>query len=336
MPFLAASLQSCPACDLAALSASGNCMPGSYTVTYSVTNSDGATASADRQVAVYQAASISAAFTLYKDVANTTAAQQIASGLLNSTSQEFADGVNLVLNALPADVATALEPTDVTFHTANVTQQAVNGYSVDVTVSIYVYSPSGVHKKDLDSFDAAVAAAAAAANTTTGSSTTARRRLLQTGRAAGSSKPLAVLHSAPPAPAVDGSASQELALPATGGLTAVKSSNALTRAVATGTDHVKQFLRMLQQQADKGSCSAATGICGPSAGATAHRRRLLQAASGVDAMLASLNTSLVNNMGASGTSSQALTQQDIDLLAVGAAAVLCCAGQGCGIVLCGC
>jgi hypothetical protein len=296
-------LQSCPTCDLAALSAAGNCMPGSYTLTYSVTNSNEATDSVDRQLIVYQAASYSASLVIHKDLANATAAADIAAVLTNSSSEYCAAGAAAVLAALPSDVAAKMQSTDVVVNGASVVQQASEGFSVVANVSIYLFAPSGVHKKELDSFKATVANAAAAA--AGGAGVKLRRRLQQ--------------H--------ESSAHASTAVTST-----ATSSSSDARSFTGSTDNsaaagkLGRFLQMLQQHSSsKGRCSAlhsTDDACGQSAAAAAaaeraRGRKLLQASSsGLDVSLAALNSSLAANMWATGTSSEAITDQDVDLLAV--------------------
>jgi hypothetical protein len=304
-------LQSCPTCDLAALSAAGNCMPGSYTLTYSVTNSNGATDSIDRQLIVYQAASYSATLTLYKDLANTTAAAEVAAGLTNSSSEHYAAGAAAVLAALSSDVATKMQPTDVVVDGASVVQQSAQGFSVVANVSIYLFVPSGVHKKDLDSFKASVANAAAVAASGAG---TKLRLLLQQGDDSSTHASTAASST------ISGSSSSS-------GTTGWFHHSTVS---STAARNVGRFLQMLQQHSSSpGECTHSTGAAcrHPYAAAAAnqgHSRGLLQASSnGMDATLATLNGSLTANLGATGGSSEAITDQDVDLLAVsGSAAIL--------------
>jgi PKD repeat protein len=290
-------LQSCPTCDLAALSAAGNCMPGSYTLTCSVTNSNGATDSVDRQLIVYQAASYSASLVLFKDLANATAAAEIAAGLTNSSSEHYAAGAAAVLAALPSDVAANMQPTDVVVNGASVLQQAVQGFSVVANVSIYLFVPSGVHKQDLDSFKASVANAAATATIGAGAKL---RRLLQQ----------------------DQSSMCVTAQATSRTTTAAAGSLRFSTVGSTAAGNVGRFLQMLQQHSSSpGECSRSTdSACRHSDAAAADQgqgRRLLQASSnGMDAALSTLNSSLAANLGATGGSSEAITDQNVDLLAV--------------------
>jgi hypothetical protein len=272
-------------------------MPGSYTLTYSVTNSNGATDSVDRQLIVYQAASYSASLVLFKDTANATEAEALAAGLTNSSSEQYAAGAAAVLAALPSDLAAKMQPTDVVVNSAAVVQQPSLSFSVTADISIYLFAPSGVHKKEVDGFKAAVANSAS-------SSSVQLRRLLLHDESARRTKS-------------DGSRSSAASTVYAG------------TPVGSAVDNVARFLRMLQEHSSSSSSSASgnagclsltvdvadeEAACRP-AGAAA-RRKLLQTSSGIDSRLAALNSSLTANMGASGTRSEAITDQNVDLLAV--------------------
>jgi ribosomal protein S11 len=284
-------------------------MPGSYTLTFSVTNSNGATDSVDRQLIVYQAASYSATLVLYTDLAHATAAAEVAAGLTITSSEHYAAGAAAVLAALPSDVAAKMQPTDVVVKGASVVQQAAQSLSVVANVSIYLFVPSGVHKQDLDNFKASVANAAAAAASGAG---TKLRLLLQQGDDSSA-------HASPAAPST---------------ITSSRSSSGTTgwfhhsTVSSTATSNVGRFLQMLQQHSSSQCPHSTDGACRHSDAAAAadqgQGRRLLQASSnGMDATLATLNSSLAANLAATGGSSEAITDQDVDLLAVsGSAAIL--------------
>eukprot|EP00879_Flechtneria_rotunda_P033240 GHRR01036794.1.p1 GENE.GHRR01036794.1~~GHRR01036794.1.p1 ORF type:complete len:1082 (+),score=385.26 GHRR01036794.1:389-3247(+) len=142
--------QACTACNLEALSVSGSCLPGKYILTYSVTNDDGITVTAEHTLIVYRAGSISASFVACKDLTSQQSASSLAANLLHTSSQPYADLVAM-LKANFGDVGAQLEASDVVVTKAQSVQVAASNYSVVVNATIYVYMPAGLHKKDVAS-----------------------------------------------------------------------------------------------------------------------------------------------------------------------------------------
>lgn len=139
-------LQACPLCSLEALSASGSCMPGVYSLTYFVTNDEGISATAMRQLYVYQAVSITVPLELYSGVTSYTQALQLVAGLSNSTLPAYSTGVDDVIAKL-GSLADQVEPGDVDITAAAYVQLGPSSYSVRVNATVYLYSPRGVHSR---------------------------------------------------------------------------------------------------------------------------------------------------------------------------------------------
>jgi hypothetical protein len=142
-------MQACPLCNLDALSASGSCMPGVYSLTYSVTNDDGLSATATRQLYVYQAVAVTVALELYSGFTSYAQALQLVASLSNSTLPGYTTGVVDVIAKL-GSLADQVEPGDVDITAAAANPQlALGSYSVHVNASVYLYSPRGVHRQDI-------------------------------------------------------------------------------------------------------------------------------------------------------------------------------------------
>lgn len=151
-------LQVCTSCDLEALSASGSCMPGTYTLTYTVANDNGITVTATRLLVVYQAASVSATLTLWQGLSSTTQVQQLVAALNNKTVQSYSDGLDLIVSKLGASVG--LDASDIDITGAAYRLVSAGNYSVAVNATLYLYKPAGVHRADIRSSVLAAGAAA--------------------------------------------------------------------------------------------------------------------------------------------------------------------------------
>jgi hypothetical protein len=127
-------------------------MPGAYSLTYSVTNGDGLSATAMRQLYVYQAVAISVPLELYSGIPSYSEALELAAGLSNSTLPAYTSGVDAVIAKL-GSLADQVEPGDVDITAAAYTQLAPSSYSVRVNASVYLYSPRGVHRQDIREFE---------------------------------------------------------------------------------------------------------------------------------------------------------------------------------------
>lgn len=139
-------MQDCLSCDLDALSASGVCMPGSYNLTYSVTNDEGITATASRQLMVYQAATITSSITLYTDLGSYSEVLDLVAGLQNVSSPTYAAGIERVITKL-GSLAGQIEPGDVDITGVGYEQGRPQHYSVHVNATVHVYVPKGVHRQ---------------------------------------------------------------------------------------------------------------------------------------------------------------------------------------------
>jgi hypothetical protein len=188
--------QSCATCNLETLASSGSCLPGSYLLTFSVANDDGLVATAQRRLVVYQSALLTSSFVLYEGLTNSSQVDAIVANAANASSAEGADVVALILSRL--GIASAgLDAGDVQVLSASATQVDATNYSVAVNASIHVFSPVGVHRKDIQVAAAGAGAAAGgrrrllvdAVATATGSASRAGR-VLHAGQ-----PPLAAVHA---------------------------------------------------------------------------------------------------------------------------------------------
>eukprot|EP00775_Hariotina_reticulata_P011535 gene11535-11678_t len=129
--------QVCFTCNLNTLSGDGNCMPGSYTITYSVTNDEGRTEKAQRALVVYQSAEIHTFFALNSSL-SLSEAQKLAEDVANSTSTAHAAAVQPVLSALSSTSGIQVDASDVVVTWASVNAESVDprGYSVHAIKSL--------------------------------------------------------------------------------------------------------------------------------------------------------------------------------------------------------
>jgi len=123
-------------------------MPGLYTLTYSVTNDDGLTASSQRQLYVYQAAAITMPLTLYSALTNLSQALELVNGLRNASLPGYADGVAQVISRLGTRAA-QVQYGDVDITGAAYLQHGPQNYSVQVNATVYLYVPEAVHRQDI-------------------------------------------------------------------------------------------------------------------------------------------------------------------------------------------
>lgn len=135
-------------------------MPGLYTLTYSVTNDDGLTASSQRQLYVYQAAAITMPLTLYSALTTSTRALELVNGLRNASLPGYADGVAQVISKLGTRAA-QVHPGDVDITGAAYLQHGPQNYSVQVNATVYLYVPEAVHRQDIVSVASSQASKAA-------------------------------------------------------------------------------------------------------------------------------------------------------------------------------
>jgi hypothetical protein len=127
------------------------CLPGKYILTYSITNDDGATATATRAVIVYSAGQLSLQLPLYENLNNNNAASQTVQALSNASSVEAAAAANSIARRLSPNSASGLgvQASDVSILQAQLVQLGPSIYSVQVDAQVYVYYPSSVHRGDI-------------------------------------------------------------------------------------------------------------------------------------------------------------------------------------------
>lgn len=292
-------------------------MPGSYLLTYSVTDDEGLTHSVPRHLYVYQAVYLSATFKLYTGITNGTVAQDIVDSVQNISTPQYAAAADWLHSNLTSDLADRMEPTDISFAAAETSQASVGSWDVSVTARLYLYQPSSVHKKDIDVFEQSLAA--------TDSVAAAQRRMLAaetaegvvgvTAHQQGGVSHLSPLTSFTEAPGTASSTPRQL----------LSSSqiSPLSSSIQRLHKSVGQLLQralanpascLVQQEGGVGVCVKATAGSGA---AHVSRRRLLQTGNNtLDALISALQDTMVNSMGASGTNTTELTTQQVDVLQV--------------------
>jgi hypothetical protein len=144
-------LQVCLSCGLKSLNGTVTCLPGTYSLTYSVTNDDGATATATRAVIIYSAGRLSLQLPLYQDLDNGTAAGVTVQALGNATSLEAAAAANSIASRISSSSEAGLDvlPSDVHILDAQLVELGPSNFSVHVSAVVYVYSPASVHHGDI-------------------------------------------------------------------------------------------------------------------------------------------------------------------------------------------
>lgn len=126
-------------------------MPGLYTLTYSVVNDGGFTATASRQLYVYQAAAITASLAASSGLSTQSQADELVAGLRNTSLPSHTTGVKNIISKL-GSLASQLEPGDVELTAPATVQHGPQNYSVQVTAKVYVYLPKGVYRLAIVAF----------------------------------------------------------------------------------------------------------------------------------------------------------------------------------------
>jgi hypothetical protein len=286
-------------------------MPGTYLLTYSVVNEDGNSATATRELTVYQAVAVTIPLELYSAIASYSQASSAVSALRNKSLPGYATGVDAAIQKL-GSLATQLQPGDVDIVGAAFVQYSVTNFSILVNVSVNLYSPRNVHRQDILTFEGGWKG-------TAGSKAQHRRQLLSATEAHADSYPLVhqamLTTQAPTTQVASGStAGSDQLKVATAALVNLQQSLA-------ALDHIIASIGC----SEGGHGSACTGDLAPdgvtSVGeeSTQASRRLLQTTTdpNLAAVLAALSVELGTNL-----TTQPLTPQAVDLLMV----------SGCGTV----
>eukprot|EP00878_Enallax_costatus_P010807 GHUV01011284.1.p2 GENE.GHUV01011284.1~~GHUV01011284.1.p2 ORF type:complete len:432 (+),score=106.79 GHUV01011284.1:1982-3277(+) len=133
----AAGRQVCVACGVEALSNGAGCFPGTYSLTYSVTNDAGMTATASRTVIIQRTARVSGIVPLIRGVTNSTAANMLVTDLRNASSKAFNLAVRSILTKM-GSAAEGLSVADVQFDAVDLKQYGPADYTILVNVTIRV------------------------------------------------------------------------------------------------------------------------------------------------------------------------------------------------------
>jgi hypothetical protein len=286
-------------------------MPGSYTITYSVTNDNGIKVTVQRTLIVYQAAQITTSFVLYSSLSNATAVQQLVQDMTNVSTAANADAVQLILGKLGQAAAAQLDPSDIQINSADVVEPVSNNFTISANVSIFVFSPAKVHKKQLSGSASNSSASGSSRRLLSDDTTTSWFNKLETA-ADVLAKPSGVGKS-------------KMTMPESAKIP-------IQFAIQEQLGSVKTLLQMLgrysngqaSSQHEEVETSSDPGKCWPEschrasggvAAAVSHRHLLQDAGSPLQSSLSSLTTALTT-AGASNTSSAALTNATVDLQAV--------------------
>jgi hypothetical protein len=249
------------------------CLPGTYTLTYSVTNDDGATTTATRSVIVYTAGQLSMQLAQFKAFDNGTLADLVVQALRNPASAEAEAAVSSIAARLSTGSGgLQVHPSDVAIMQANVVNLGTSNYSVPVTASVQVFYPASVHRTDISG------SPATAANTSTASQTARRRALLAANTAlSGSSS-----HNIQPAPPT---------------LDAVETN------IQSMVSNLKHLAAAVTSEARSAQHAALTNVpqCTNTADCSTtghlHRRLLQSSDTGLAAQLASVSAAAASNLG---------------------------------------
>lgn len=281
-------------------------MPGTYQLTYSVVNEDGNSATATRELTVYQAVAVTTPLELYSAVASYSQAFSTVSGLQNKSLPGYATGVDNAIQKL-GSLATQVQPGDVDIASAAFVQHSVTNFSILVNVTVNLYFPRNVHRQDILTFESGWKG-------TAGSKAQHRRQLLFTPADNADSSTLV------PQAALTAQA------PATSSVATGRVDASLQRQVAAAAlVNVQQSLAALDHILASSGCSeggdgstctdypAPDGVTSMAEESTQAGRRLLQTTT--DPNLAAVLAALSVELGTSLTT-QPLTPQAVDLLMV--------------------
>lgn len=139
--------QLCISCDVDTLSYSGACLPGAYTLSYSLTTPDGTTTTATRRVVVYQSGTVNAAFILYPTMDSAAAADTV-NQLKEPGSSTYLAAAGAIRTRL-GPAAAALLDTDIDIIDARAVPPGVGAQKVWVNATAHVYYPTEVHRQVL-------------------------------------------------------------------------------------------------------------------------------------------------------------------------------------------
>lgn len=287
-------------------------MPGVYTLTYSVTNDDGITATAQRQLYVYQAAAITAPFTIFSGLTNFSYVLETVSGLRNASLPVYTEGVKQVISRL-GPKAEQVDPGDVDITGPAYTQHAPQNYSVALNATVYLYLPKDVHRQDiLSSASGSSKASAGRHLLASGTLLSAERQQRQPGGAASGASLSSVTSGAGGDISTIDAMLHNLQSSLQVLEEAMGSAGCDPERTSSSTCHVPVLQSGVHRSADPASKGPAGGrhLFSPA------QRQLLQSSGPADT-LAGLLTSLGAELGTNFTT-QPLTTQTVDLLTVSA------------------
>lgn len=128
-------------------------MPGTYTYTFSVVSDCGTTASATRQVIVYQTGLINAFLHVYDDLPNRAAALAAIEAYRNNTEVESVKCAEHIIRRLASSISYEFLPTDIRIAQVDSVDHIVEDppgvYGVFGSVDIHVYYPPTIHRQYL-------------------------------------------------------------------------------------------------------------------------------------------------------------------------------------------
>lgn len=272
----------CQACDLAALSLHGSCLPGQYTFLYSATSLDGSsTASEVRTVVVYKSTSVNFQLDVATQYTTSAAAAAAAGSIAGGNATSVGEAVAVVLGAL-GPTASDVHSSDVRLEGVTSGPHVSGNFSVTVTVTVSFFEPDGVHSWQVQQAAAAWSGRRRHLLASLSGGSTARHADVCEWNLHGSDTCSAAV---PPSDAVDNTTTQPAAL------------EGVSKSAAADTLQAEQMARAAHRRV----VAAVSGIQGTQGLVVATRGRRLLASNATTAAAAA--AAAASSAGASGVSS---------------------------------